>query len=53
MTDAQKLMMEKLGLTEQDFQPSDKTDKERIGELESQNKMLIECIMEMSELLYA
>ena len=29
------------------------TQEERIKELEAQNKMLIECLMEMSETVYA
>lgn len=34
MTEAQKKMMSKLGLTEKDFQPSEKSDTERIDDLE-------------------
>ena len=34
MTDAQKKMIEKLGLTEQDFKPKEKTAEQRINELE-------------------
>ena len=29
------------------------TDKERIAELEAQNAMLMECLLEMSEIVYA
>lgn len=53
MTDVQKKMMDKLGLSEDDFSKDKLSDKERIKELETQNQMLIECLMEMSEYVYA
>lgn len=34
MTDAQKKMLEALGLTEEDFRPPERTDSQRIDELE-------------------
>ncbi len=45
-------MMAKLGLIEADFQPKEKTDEERIKQLEEQNEMLTECILELSEIIY-
>ena len=53
MTDAQKKMMDKLGLTERDFRPPEQTDAQRIAELEAQNQMLTQCLMEMSQIVYA
>lgn len=48
MTEAQKKMMDKLGLTEQDFQPSEKTDAERIDDLEVTTD---DIILMMAELI--
>ena len=53
MTDSQKKMMEALGLTERDFRPPEQTDAQRIAELEAQNQMLTQCLMEMSQIVYA
>ena len=49
MTNAQK----KMGLTERDFRPPEQTDAQRIAELEAQNQMLTQCLMEMSQIVYA
>ena len=35
MTDAQKRMMEKLGLTRQDFEPTEITESERLEQIEA------------------
>lgn len=48
MTEVQKKMMEKLGLTEQDFKPSEKTDTQRIDELEVTTD---DIILMMAELI--
>ena len=53
MTDSQKKMAAALGLTEEDFQPPEQTDAQRIAELEAQNQMLTQCLMEMSQIVYA
>ena len=53
MTEAQKKMVEALGLTEEDFLPPEQTDAQRIAELEQQNQMLTQCLMEMSQIVYA
>lgn len=53
MTEIQKKMAEALGLTEKDFQPPEQTDAQRIAELEAQNQMLTQCLMEMSQIVYA
>lgn len=53
MTEAQKKMAEALGLTEEDFLPPEQTDAQRISELEAQNQMLTQCLMEMSQIVYA
>ena len=53
MTEAQKKMVEALGLTERDFRPPEQTDAQRIAELEAQNQMLTQCLMEMSQIVYA
>ena len=53
MTEVQKKMMDALGLTEKDFQPPEKIDAQRIAELEAQNQMLTQCLMEMSQIVYA
>ena len=53
MTEAQKKMMEALGPTGKDFQPPEQTDAQRIAELEAQNQMLTQCLMEMSQIVYA
>lgn len=33
--------------------PQEKTDKERIAELEAQNEMLTECLFELADIIYA
>lgn len=38
---------------EQQNQPSTPTAEERIAELEQQNTMLMECLLELSEIIYA
>lgn len=48
MTEVQKKMMENLGLTEQDFKPSEKTDTKRIDELEVTTD---DIILMMAELI--
>lgn len=48
MTEAQKKMMDKLGLTEQDFQPREKSDTERIDDLEVTTD---DIILMMAELI--
>lgn len=53
MTEAQKAMAAAMGLTEKDFQPPEQTDAQRIAELEAQNQMLTQCLMEMSQIVYA
>lgn len=53
MTENQKRMVEKLGLSEDDFHPDKKSSEDRIKELESQNEMLTECIIEMANIIYA
>lgn len=53
MTETQKRMIEKLRLSEDDFQLDKKSSKDRIKELESQNEMLTECIIEMANIIYA
>ena len=53
MTEAQKKMVEALGLTERDFRPPEQTDAQRIAELEAQNQMLTQWLMEMSQIVYA
>lgn len=35
MTDAQKRMMEKLGLTQRDFEPTEITESERLEQIEA------------------
>lgn len=45
-------MMEKLGLTAAAFKPKEKTDEERIKQLEEQNEMLIECLFEIADIIY-
>lgn len=52
MKDKTKERIEKLGLSIEDFEPS-KTEKEEIAELKDQNEMLIQCILEMAEIIYA
>lgn len=42
-----------VGATEEETQPSPTTTGERLKELESQNQMLMECLLEMSETVYA
>lgn len=44
MTDRQKKMMEKLGLSESDFKPKDVSDKERIEILEDAFAELCEVV---------
>ena len=34
-------------------EPKEKTDAEKIADLQEQNKMLVDCLMEMSEIVYA
>lgn len=41
-----------VGAKEEETQPSPTTG-ERLKELESQNQMLMECLLEMSETVYA
>lgn len=53
MTESEKQMAAALGLTEKDFHPPEQTDAQRIAELEAQNQMLIQCLMEMSQIVYA
>lgn len=43
-SESERKMMESLGLTETDFQPSDMGDKDRLD-------MLEECIVELAELV--
>ena len=45
-------MLERLGLTEADFKPKEKNEDARITALEEQNEMLIECILEMADIIY-
>lgn len=42
-----------VGATEEETQPSPTTTGERLKALESQNQMLMECLLEMSETVYA
>lgn len=44
MTEQQKKMMEKLGLTEKDFQPNDVSESERVAILEDAFAELCEVI---------
>lgn len=52
MTEMQRKMLEMVGATEKDTQPKQSAD-ERIQELEEQNAMLIDCLLEISEIIYA
>lgn len=52
MTDRQIQMMNQMGLSETDFMKK-KTPEERIKEVETQNEMLIECLMELADIIYA
>lgn len=42
-----------VGATEEETQPSPTPTEERLKELENQNQMLMECLLEMSETVYA
>lgn len=42
-----------VGAKEEETQPSPTTTGERLKELEIQNQMLMECLLEMSETVYA
>lgn len=53
MTDRQRELLRKAGLTEADFQPKEQTDEERIKQLEEQNEMLTECILELADIIYS
>lgn len=53
MTKTEIAMMEAMGLSEKNFQPSEQTETQRIAELEAQNQMLTQCLMEMSQIVYA
>lgn len=53
MTEIEKQMAAALGLAEKDFQPREQTDTQRIAELEQQNLMLTQCLLEISQIVYA
>lgn len=42
-----------VGAKEEETQPGPTTTGERLKKLESQNQMLMECLLEMSETVYA
>lgn len=49
----QKFGLEDKGITVEDFEPSNKTDKKRIEELEAQNEFLTECLLEIGNIIYS
>lgn len=53
MDKLQAALMALVGATEEEIKPSPTTTRERLKELESQNQMLMECLLEMSETVYA
>lgn len=53
MDNTKTALLALVGATEEETQPSPTTTGERLEELESQNQMLMECLLEMSETVYA
>lgn len=53
MTDTQKKLMELMGAKKEDFEPKESDADARIAELEARNAMLTECLLEISEIIYA
>lgn len=53
MTDREKELIVKLGLDEKAFKPSGDSLEEKVKALEEQNEMLIECLIEMGNILYS
>lgn len=53
MDNTKTALLDLVGATEEETQPGPTTTGERLKELESQNQMLMECLLEMSETVYA
>lgn len=57
ITDVDKINIEDVEKNPEKYldwvEPTEKTDAEKISELQEQNKMLTQCLMEMSEIVYA
>lgn len=57
MADESKIDFEKVAAAPEKYldwmEPVEKTDAEKIAELQEKNEMLIQCLMEMSEIVYA
>lgn len=45
--------IEEMNKQQEEMPASEKTDAEKITDLQEQNKMLTQCLMEMSEIVYA
>lgn len=53
MDNTKTALLDLVGAKEEETQPSPTTTGERLKKLESQNQMLMECLLEMSETVYA
>lgn len=57
VTDESKIDLEKVTVAPEKYldwaEPVEKTDSEKITELQKKNEMLTQCLMEMSEIVYA
>lgn len=57
VTDESKIDLEKVTAAPEKYldwsEPAEKTDAEKITELQEKNEMLTQCLMEMSEIVYA
>lgn len=57
VTDESKIDLEKVTTAPEKYldwsEPAEKTDAEKITELQEKNEMLTQCLMEMSEIVYA
>lgn len=57
VTDESKIDLEKVMAAPEKYldwtEPVEKTDSEKIAELQEKNEMLTQCLMEMSEIVYA